>query len=299
MRMMGSVSSHSVSGRLKGATDTILGTGADTADVICDTRSGTLLTFILLFVVGWIPTIGQMVAGYVGGRRSGSPYRGLFATSVATACFLVILTLVALLLDSINGALSVDYQAEIDALSQQSTLLATFAASALEYLRALFGGSGLSIAYASYLITPVFGVIGGVVSNQMQKELRYIIRTAGGTSAQRIRSMERHGRGKPMGFSYSQISAISAEPSMHVQPTQVIQSTMVTNVSDTKERIERPTKSADTTVEICADVATTVMTQKSNPFDSILSVQKKKAESGETVNTSTMDDSVSDDDQYL
>lgn len=297
MRMTGSVSSRSVSSRLKGATDTILGTGADTADVVCDTRSGTLLTFVLLFVVGWIPTIGQMVAGYVGGRRSGSPYRGLFATSVATACFLVVLTLIALLLDSINGALSVDYQAEIDALSEQSTLLAGFAASALEYLRALFGGRGLSIAYASYLITPVFGIIGGVVSNQMQKELRYIIRTAGGTSAQRIRSMERYRHGRSMGFSYSQISAISAEPSAHVQP---IQSSMVTNVSDTKVRIdERQTRIADAPAELCTDSATTVTTQKVNPFDSILSVQKKKAESTDTFNTSTMDDPVSDDDQYL
>ncbi len=300
MRMTGSVSSRSVSSRLKGATDTILGTGADTADVVCDTRSGTLLTFVLLFVVGWIPTIGQMVAGYVGGRRSGSPYRGLFATSVATACFLVVLTLIALLLDSINGALSVDYQAEIDALSEQSTLLAGFAASALEYLRALFGGRGLSIAYASYLITPVFGIIGGVVSNQMQKELRYIIRTAGGTSAQRIRSMERHRHGRSMGFSYSQISAISAEPSAHIQPTQVIQSSMVTNVSDTKVRIdERQTRVADAPAELRTDSATTVTTQKVNPFDSILSVQKKKAESTDTFNTSTMDDPVSDDDQYL
>ena len=66
-----SVSSRSVSGRVKEAADTILGTGADKADVMYDSRSGALLTFLLLFIVGWIPTIGQMVAGYVGGRRSG------------------------------------------------------------------------------------------------------------------------------------------------------------------------------------------------------------------------------------
>lgn len=293
--MMGSVSSRSVSGRIKGATDTILGTGADTADVVCDTRSGALLTFVLLFVIGWVPTIGQMIAGYVGGRRSGSPYRGLFATSVATVCVLVILTLVALLLDSINGALAVDYQAEIDALREQSPVLAGFAVPALEYLRAMFGGEGLSIAYASYIMTPVFGIIGGVISNQMQKELRYIIRTAGGTSAQRIRSMDRYRHGRPMGFSYSQVSAISAEPSVHAQPVQAVQSQMVTNVSELNSKVdERPMKVVDTTVEVQADPAGTVTTQGTNPFGSILSVQKKKSEPIETVNTSAMDD-----DQYL
>lgn len=124
MRITGSASPRNVGGKIKGAADTILGTGTDTADVVCDTRSGALLTFILLFVVGWIPTIGHMVAGYVGGRRSGSPYRGLLATSVATACVLVILTLIALFLDSVNGALSADYQAAIDSIREQSPLLA-------------------------------------------------------------------------------------------------------------------------------------------------------------------------------
>lgn len=295
MRMMGSASSRTVGGKIKGATDTILGTGADTADVICDTRSGALLTFILLFVVGWIPTVGQMVAGYVGGRRSGSPYRGLFATSVATICVLVILTLIAFLLDSINGALAVDYQAEIDALREQSPLLADLAVPALEYLRAMFGGDGLRIAYASYALTPVFGIIGGVISNQMQKEVRYIIRTAGGTAAQHIRSLDRHGHGRSMGFSYSQISAISAAPTTHAPSTQAVQSHMVTNVSDVPKSETKQPKVVDTTVDIQPDIGGTVtIQQKSNPFDSILSVQKKKTEP-----VGTADASAVDDDQYL
>ncbi len=210
MRISKSVSSRSVSGRVKEAADTILGTGADKANVMYDSRSGALLTFFLLFIVGWIPTIGQMVAGYVGGRRSGSPYRGFFATTVATACVLVILTLVALALDSINGALITDSQAQLDALREQSPVLADLAAPAVNYLKAMFGGAGLSIAYASYAITPVFGVIGGVVSNQTQKEIRYIIHVAGKEPGQYVRSMDRLKLGKPMGFTYSQVSGLTA-----------------------------------------------------------------------------------------
>lgn len=292
MRITGSASPRNVGGKIKGAADTILGTGTDTADVVCDTRSGALLTFILLFVVGWIPTIGHMVAGYVGGRRSGSPYRGLLATSVATACVLVILTLIALFLDSVNGALSADYQAAIDSIREQSPLLADLAVPTLEYLRAMFGGDGLKIAYASYAITPVFGIIGGVISNQMQKELRYIIRVSGGASSQQIRSMERHRQGKPMGFNYSQVTALSTEPSVRAPAPQAT-AEVIKTPDNVKAKVQTP-KVVDTTVDAQPEMASSTSVQKSNPFDSILSLQKKKMEPVETANTSTLDD-----DQYL
>ena len=38
MRITGSASPRNVGGKIKGAADTILGTGTDTADVVCDTR---------------------------------------------------------------------------------------------------------------------------------------------------------------------------------------------------------------------------------------------------------------------
>ncbi len=275
MRISKSVSSRSVSGRVKEAADTILGTGADKADVMYDSRSGALLTFFLLFIVGWIPTIGQMVAGYVGGRRSGSPYRGFFATTVATACVLVILTLIALALDSINGALITDSQAQLDALREQSPVLADLAAPAVDYLKAMFGGAGLSVAYASYAITPVFGVIGGVVSNQMQKEIRYIIRVAGKEPGQHVRSLDRHRLGKPMGFTYSQISGLTANPGTSAQYTPA------QRVQDLGVYAEPASVSQTAVVDTTVGIRTEEVPAKrasSIKFDRVLG--KKKVQSG-------------------
>src|SRR3989304_431970 len=37
---------------------------------------------ILSILLWWLPTFGQMIAGYVGGRRAGSPWRGVAAALV-------------------------------------------------------------------------------------------------------------------------------------------------------------------------------------------------------------------------
>ena len=269
-----SVSSRSVSGRVKEAADTILGTGADKADVMYDSRSGALLTFLLLFIVGWIPTIGQMVAGYVGGRRSGSPYRGFFATTAATVCVLVILTLIAFALDSINGALITDSQAQLDALREQSPVLADLAAPVVDYLKAMFGGASLSVAYASYAITPVFGVIGGVVSNQMQKEIRYIIRTAGKEPGQHVRSLDRLRLGKPMGFTYSQISGLTANSGA---PAPYTPAQRVQDLGAFAEPVPvSETKVVDTTVGIhTEEVPAKRPVPRKYDFNSVLKTRKK------------------------
>src|SRR3989337_919678 len=37
---------------------------------------------LLSILLWWLPTFGQMIAGYVGGRRAGSPWRGVAAALV-------------------------------------------------------------------------------------------------------------------------------------------------------------------------------------------------------------------------
>src|SRR3989304_7173370 len=42
----------------------------------------------------WLPTFGQMIAGYVGGRRAGSPWRGVAASLVPVFAIFIGLHLV-------------------------------------------------------------------------------------------------------------------------------------------------------------------------------------------------------------
>lgn len=160
---------------MKDATDVVFGTGPENADKLYDMRSGTLLTFFLLFLSGWIPFVGQAVAGFIGGRKAGSPYRGLIATGTATIAVVLILTVVWAIVTGSNSELLTDPDGQIAMIKKTSPI----AAAALEYLQMMLGGDHFNLNYGVYLITVVFGLIGGIVSDQIRKEISIISRNGG------------------------------------------------------------------------------------------------------------------------
>ena len=169
----------------RGVAEALLGTDQKGQNSLYDTRSGTFLTTILLFVLGWIPMIGQMVAGFVGGRRAGSPMRGFVAVFFGTIITLLIMFLTVEGLNAINSALISDPEGEIAVIAASHPVLQQLLDGALGYSRALFGHSDFTIDYGMYMITIPFGII--------------VSRTAK-ASARRIRSLDAFKSGKPMGF---------------------------------------------------------------------------------------------------
>src|SRR5512136_989644 len=51
--------------------------------------SSARVILILSFLLWWIQPAGPMIAGYVGGRRSGSPMKGVFAAILPVAIVLI------------------------------------------------------------------------------------------------------------------------------------------------------------------------------------------------------------------
>ena len=187
--------------KVKGAADVMLGTDPESAGKEFDIRSGTILTFILIFALGWMPYVGLMVAGFVGGRRAGSPYRGFGVTAIATVLALVVMWGITLLIQAVNAALYNDPEAEIALIEQTSSTLAAILTAIVTYLRQLFGSTtGFSINYGLYMTVIGFGIIGGILADQSKKETRLIIQHADKQSARRIRSIESYKTGRSMGF---------------------------------------------------------------------------------------------------
>ncbi len=152
--------------KIKDATDILFGTDPGSNDRLYDMRSGALLTFVLLLLAGWIPFIGQMVAGYIGGRKAGSPYRGLAATAISTIAVIVLLVIALMI---VKATVS-----ETDAENASF-----FLAGVLGYLKNMFGGDLYSINYGVYFLTIVFGIIGGIISDQIRREMSIISRNGG------------------------------------------------------------------------------------------------------------------------
>ena len=206
-----SSSASRVSGaKIRGAAEAVLGTDKRGQNRIYDTRSGTLLTIVLLFTLGWIPMIGQMVSGFVGGRRAGSPSRGLIASVAGTFVVLLIMFLFVETLRGINAALINDPEGEIALIAGSSPLLQQLLDAALTYGRELFGNADFTINYGTYAITIPFGIIGGIFADQAQKETRLIVARTGKVNARRIRSIDAYKDGRSLGFeTFEQYTAMS------------------------------------------------------------------------------------------
>ena len=56
--------------------------------------SAVKYSFVLTILLWWLPVFGQMVAGFVGGRRAGKPWKGVLAALVPLTVIFVISSLV-------------------------------------------------------------------------------------------------------------------------------------------------------------------------------------------------------------
>ena len=195
---------------ITGAADAVLGTDAKGQNSMYDTRSGTLLTVVLLFLLGWIPMIGQMVSGYIGGRRAGSPARGLFAAFLGTVIVIAVMFLAVVTVQSVNAAVLTDPEGEIAAIAATNPALQSLLDGFLSYTRSLFGNADFSIDYGTYALAIPFGAIGGIVADQCQKEARLTVSRTKSANAHRVRSLDAMARGTRMGFeSYEKYTAMS------------------------------------------------------------------------------------------
>lgn len=141
-----------------------------------------LLLSVLLW---WLPTVGQMIAGYVGGRRAGGPWRGVLAAVVPV----LIIVVLAWGLDSgllapwLGGVAAIPAVVG-GAVSGWFPPAAPFVTFVLAYLAAFVEAlrATLSMGTNGYLVTIVFAYIGGILAAQVRREVRSTQGTAVGIS---------------------------------------------------------------------------------------------------------------------
>lgn len=138
-------------------------------------------TMILSILLWWLPLFGQMIAGYVGGRKAGSPWRGLIAAILPVAALFAVMT-------TLDYALSHSFSGNGPA---SASLLAGFAAGlpivgpyfdfardyAMNFISSLTGSSPYGMN--SYVITLAFAYIGGILADQTRREIEAVSGAAG------------------------------------------------------------------------------------------------------------------------
>jgi hypothetical protein len=135
-----------------------------------------LLISLMLY---WLPIIGQMIAGFVGGRRAGSPLKAIIA---ALLPLFVLFFISQALQDGIipikvqqgGVLLFIAIKAAIDRLPVASSYMNFATAYVGSFINEL--NAAASFKAGDYLITIAFAYIGGILSDQSRRELEYVSR---------------------------------------------------------------------------------------------------------------------------
>lgn len=142
--------------------------------------SGVKYIVILTIMLWWIPILGQAMAGYVGGRRSGSPYRGFLAAMTPVFAIMAISKLYygewvpsaspfSPLFGSVASAITPVLPFVIPYLNFSTLYLA----DVTESLRDV-----AALQISAYTIVIVFAFIGGLMADQNKREIKNAIEKA-------------------------------------------------------------------------------------------------------------------------
>ncbi len=142
------------------------------------------VTFVLSLLLWWLPIFGQMIAGYVGGRKAGSPNRGMLAALIPVGLFsfmiygaeVGLLPHLSFLCDS-NGPLIAAFSKDLPALGAMMGAVVGYLES---FLAAV--GSTTSLNINSYIITVAFAYVGGILAEQNRNEMDYVRQYAAPTA---------------------------------------------------------------------------------------------------------------------
>ncbi len=134
------------------------------------------IMLILSFLLWWVQPAGPMIAGYVGGRRSGSPMKGVLAAILPVIVILIANTAYTRGV----GSTQIDLVASIpQAVAGGAASILPFLMPYKEFLVGYMTGfvnalqSTFGMGTNGYLMVIIFAYIGGLIADQTRRELYY------------------------------------------------------------------------------------------------------------------------------
>jgi hypothetical protein len=134
-------------------------------------------TLVLTLLLWWLPIFGQMIAGYVGGRRAGSPIKAI------VAAFVPVVTIFTIMYMFSSGILP----SQVNGFTINPELLFTNLGAGVPYIEPYLQFTGLYVQsfmgmiqslnlfkIDNYIVLVAFAYIGGVLAQQTRRELEYV-----------------------------------------------------------------------------------------------------------------------------
>ena len=147
-----------------------------TSNVVYSFWSASKYVMVLSLMLWWLPMFGQMIAGYVGGRRAGGPWKGVAASIVPVVAIWGVMTgFETGLLPSHVFGVAIAPAAVGALINSDIPLLAPYFQFSSEYVggfvEGLAGSSPYGINY--YVLTVAFAYVGGVLAAQNRREIEF------------------------------------------------------------------------------------------------------------------------------
>jgi hypothetical protein len=146
--------------------------------------SAVKYTFTLSLILWWLPIFGQMIAGYVGGRRAGAPFKGMMAALIPVIFIFVVSTLVNVgIIPTVIFGVDLTPEAVVGVITAYVPVIEPYVAFVNMYLTSFFTSlhSTASLGLDSYVTTVAFSYIGGVLSQQTHREMLLLSRMSRGS----------------------------------------------------------------------------------------------------------------------
>lgn len=145
--------------------------------------SAVKYTFTLSLILWWLPIFGQMIAGYVGGRRAGAPFKGMMAALIPVIFIFAVSTLVNMgVIPTVIFGVDLTPEAVVAVITSYVPVIEPYVAFVNMYLTSFFTSlhSTASLGLDSYVTTVAFSYIGGVLSQQTHREMLLLTRMSRG-----------------------------------------------------------------------------------------------------------------------
>ncbi len=128
--------------------------------------SGMWYVFILSILLWWLPLFGQMIAGYLGGRKAGTPIKGVIVAVIPV--FIIVLFMVGMDMGMLPflGTIAGIPTMIMNGIQGFSPNAAYYISGIYTSLRSLVG-----LNANGFFIIVVFGLIGGMMADMNRKEI--------------------------------------------------------------------------------------------------------------------------------
>lgn len=182
--------------------------------------SAVKYTFTLSLILWWLPIFGQMIAGYVGGRRAGAPFKGMMAALVPVAFIFAVSTLVNMgIIPTVIFGVDLTPEAVVATIIVYVPVIEPYVAFVNMYLTSFFTSlhSTASLGLDSYVTTVAFAYIGGVLSQQTHREMLLLTRMSRGNQTTVVlegntfTTGQRDPLGRRRGLGFEDLEMVDAE----------------------------------------------------------------------------------------